>query len=86
MRIRYSREFKKQYIKAPQKIKLAFKNKRNLFLKNPYSLILNNHSLKGKLKGYRSINITGDWRAIYSQLRPSVVTFEILGTHSQLYE
>lgn len=86
MKIKYSREFKRQYTKAPKKIKQAFKNKRNLFLKNPHNPILNNHKLKGRLKGYRSINITGDWRTIYSQPKKDIVIFKALGTHSQLYK
>lgn len=85
MKIKYSRKFKKQYQKAPEKIKKAFKNRRNLFIKNPQNSILNNHKLKGILKNFRSINITGDWRALYSQPKQSVVIFEVLGTHSQLY-
>ena len=85
MQIRYARKFKKQYTKAPEKIKKAFKSRRNLFLKNPHTSILNNHRLKGKLNWYRSINITGDWRALYSQPKQSVVIFEALGIHSQLY-
>ena len=86
MKIKYSRKFKKQYTRAPQKIKQAFKNRRNFFLKNPHNSVLNNHKLGGKLKGYRSINITGNWRALYSQPKQDGVIFEILGTHSQLYK
>jgi addiction module RelE/StbE family toxin len=85
MQIKYSRKFKKQYQKAPKKIKQAFKNRRNLFYQNPYNPILNNHQLTGKFKGYRSINITGDWRAIYSGDK-AIIIFEMLGTHSQLYK
>ena len=86
MRIKYSRKFKKQYTKAPQKIKQAFKNRRNFFLKNPHNPVLNNHKLGGKLKGRRSINVSGDWRALYSEPTQGVVIFEALGTHSQLYK
>ena len=51
--------------------------------------ILNNHALTGKFQGRRSINITGDWRAIFS-IRvnfesESEYYFELVGTHSQLY-
>ncbi|MBI2330404.1 type II toxin-antitoxin system mRNA interferase toxin, RelE/StbE family [Candidatus Daviesbacteria bacterium] len=55
-----------------------------LFIINQFHPQLNNHSLTGKYKGNRSINITGDWRAIYSEEKDSVI-FELLGTHSQLY-
>jgi len=41
------------------------------------------------MEGYRSINITGDWRALYTIKGDGkggeIAVFEILGTHSQLY-
>jgi mRNA-degrading endonuclease YafQ of YafQ-DinJ toxin-antitoxin module len=39
--------------------------------------------------GYRSINVTGDWRALYSEQQQNgkeIIVFEMLGTHSQLYQ
>lgn len=83
--INYSKKFQKQLKKAPLEIKTAFKNRRELFLQDPFHSLLNNHTLVGKLKGFRSINITGDWRAIYSEYGDTIL-FEILGTHSQLYK
>ena len=88
-RIDYSRSFIKQLKKAPLTIKIAFKNRLNLFLKNPFNPLLNNHLLKGKYSYSRSINITGDWRAIYSETlenKEKVTIFLALGTHSQLYK
>lgn len=90
VRIDYSKRFDKQLKKAPLEIKIVFRKKFALFLENPFHPQLNNHSLTGKLKGYRSINITGDWRAIYSEHQNSegnsIIIFEVLGTHSQLYK
>jgi mRNA-degrading endonuclease YafQ of YafQ-DinJ toxin-antitoxin module len=61
-----------------------------IFLDNPFNPQLNNHHLSGQLNKYRSINITGDWRALYLEgLNANggeVIIFEILGTHSQLYK
>lgn len=89
-RIDYSKGFDKQLKKAPLEIKIAFRKKFALFLENPFHPQLNNHSLTGKLKDFRSINITGDWRAIYSEQSSSrddsIIIFEMLGTHSQLYK
>ena len=89
MLIRFAKKFVKQYDKAGIKIQSAFDNKLKLFSQNQFHPQLNNHSLTGKLTGYRSINITGDWRALYSSSQNEdgviVVTFETLGTHSQLY-
>ncbi|MCL4366414.1 type II toxin-antitoxin system mRNA interferase toxin, RelE/StbE family [Patescibacteria group bacterium] len=84
-RIDYSKSFDKQLKKAPLSIKIAFRQRLELFIADQFHPQLNNHTLIGKYKGYRSINITGDWRAIYSEDK-NVVIFELLGTHSQLYK
>lgn len=90
MQIKFTRKFSKQYDKAGKKIKVAFNNRLKLFSKDQFHPQLNNHRLTGKLKGHRSINITGDWRAIFSETRDvegnQVSIFEIIGTHSQLYK
>lgn len=89
MEVRFSRSFSKQYEKGPSKIKSSFEKRLKLFLNNPLHPQLNNHLLTGQLAGCRSINITGDWRAIYSQINERgnpVVIFEVLGTHNQLYK
>lgn len=88
MRINLTREFAKQYRKTDHKIRKAVDKRLELFLKNPLNPILNNHSLSGNFQGYRSINITGDWRAIYSEIKEgdqTLIVFKSLGTHSQLY-
>lgn len=85
MRINFSRRFTKQRDKAPSYIQKAIDRKLELFVKNPYNKKLNNHLLRGRLKFYRSIDITGDWRAWY-RIEAESVFFTALGTHSQLYE
>lgn len=89
MLINYGKKFKKQYEKASRKIKVTFIQRRKLFSQNSTDPILNNHSLTGNYLGKRSINITGDWRAVYSEKEDEkgerIVTFHLLGTHSQLY-
>ena len=89
MNIKYSATFKKQYKKAPKKIQEKVKERISRFAQNPTNQMLNNHALTGKYQGYRSINITGDWRTIYS-IRIDLKSkqeyyFELVGTHSQLY-
>ena len=54
--------------------------------KDKYSTLLNNHSLTGKYTGCKSINITGDWRAIFEEINDNIIYFVELGTHSQLYK
>lgn len=88
-RIDYSRKFLKQLKKSPLEIKIAFRKRLELFLKDPFHPQLNNHALTGKYSDYRSINITGNWRAIFEEFGDEsgkVVTFEVIGTHSQLYK
>ncbi|PJE58070.1 MAG: hypothetical protein COU81_02675, partial [Candidatus Portnoybacteria bacterium CG10_big_fil_rev_8_21_14_0_10_36_7] len=69
MSVRYSKKFVKQYEKTDTKIRKAFEKRLKIFLKNHSNPQLRNHPLKGELSGYRSINITGDWRALYSEIK-----------------
>lgn len=85
-RMKFSRKFKKQYEKAPKNIQTSFQKKLVLFQKNKFQPMLNNHALTGELKGLRSINVTGDWRAVFKEDATNGVIFELLGTHSQLYK
>lgn len=84
-RIDFSTQFLKQQKKAPIEIKRAWVKRFALFVQDPFHPQLNNHKLSGKFKGFRSINVTGDWRAIYSKHNKTII-FELLGTHSQLYK
>lgn len=86
MIVNYSKSFIKQFKKSPQKIKSQLIKRLELFSKNPSYLSLHNHSLSGEYLGYRSINVSGDWRAIYVQMSENAVLFIALGTHSQLYK
>ena len=88
MNIKLGKKFAKQYSKAPQKIKKAFGYRLEIFRNDPFHPLLNNHSLTGGYLNSQSINITGDWRAIYSEALSNdgkVSIFLALGTHSQLY-
>ena len=86
-RIDFSKRFEKDLKKAPKKIQKAFKNRLEIFLTDKFNPILNNHSLTGNYDNYRSINITGDWRAVFRELDAGeTVFFDILGTHSKLYK
>jgi len=85
MRFLTSKQFDKAYSKLPQKVKIKFKQRRDLFLENEFNPLLDNHPLAGEYGGFRSINITGDFRAIYYRLGGDVMVFVNIGTHSQLY-
>ncbi len=88
MKVRYSPDFYQKYKKADVRIQNRVDEKIEVFLKDPYDLQLDNHMLKRRWKGYRSIDITPDWRAVYkeTQIRDeSVAYFVLIGTHKQLF-
>ena len=59
--------FKKNYKKLTEPQKRKFKERRDLFLRDEFDPVLNNHALSGKYVGYRSINVTGDLRVLYKR-------------------
>ncbi len=85
MDVQFAKKFQKQYLKLPVKTQRQFDKRLDLWLKTPLSPTLNDHALFGKYQGYRSINITGDIRALYIKNGNTVVIFGFIGTHSQLY-
>lgn len=89
MHVQFSKKFSKQYDKAGSKIQHIFDQRLRIFAQNQFHPLLNNHSLIGKFSGFRSINITGDWRAIYKEEIDEnfniVFIFIALGTHSEQY-
>ena len=85
MRIDYHKRFRRQYDKSLPKIKDKFDERLKVFIGNPSAPELNNHPLHGEYDGYRSINITGDLRAVYEIQDEGVIKFLYLDTHSNLY-
>ncbi len=82
MKIRFSKTFTKQRDKAPIKIQQTIDDRIKLFIEDPSNQLLNLHKLKGVLRKYHSINISGDWRAIIRITEKEVALFMFLGTHS----
>ncbi len=85
MNIQTTKTFDKQYSKLDVKIKNQFKNRIELFRVNPFDITLRNHALKGSYLGYRSIDISGDIRALYTVKDDTVIIFGFIGGHSQLH-
>lgn len=86
MRIVYLKKFIKLLQKAPPPVQRAFRNRLELFIARPEHPLLRFHALRGELEGYCSINVTGDWRAIFRVMKNhEEVVFVAIGTHSQLY-
>jgi addiction module RelE/StbE family toxin len=81
----YSKKFQRSYKKLSRKLQEQVKQRRNLFLEDPFSPILNNHLLHDPYAGCRSINITGDYRAIYYYENLDIVRFIAVGTHHELF-
>lgn len=85
MIITYSRVFKKMLRKQPAVIQEKFYERLILFVKDPYSPLLSNHALNGEWVGCRSINITGDIRAVFEKIGDNCSEFIDIGSHSELY-
>lgn len=85
MTLRFHRTFEKQYKKLRDNEKKRVKERLALFLTDEFNPLLNNHPLRGKYQGYRSINITGDLRAVYKFQEPDTRIFVAVDTHSNLY-
>ena len=79
------KNFKKQFKKIPLKVQEQFFERLDLFVSNKFHPLLNNHPVDAAYPGWRSINITGDYRALYEPKDDNFVVFMKIGTHSQLY-
>ena len=85
MTLDFNRKFKKKYKKLFVGEREKCDQRLAFFIKDPYNRLLDNHALGGKYKGYRSIDITGDLRAVYEPITQDRAYFIIVDTHSNLY-
>lgn len=88
MKRQYDPAFIQSLKKANVRIRKSFRNAIYIFAKDPNSPELNNHSLQREYAGFRSIDITSDWRAIYIEKTEGldrVAYFVALGMHDMLY-
>jgi addiction module RelE/StbE family toxin len=88
-RVEFSDRFERQLQDAPDEIKAVFADTLIFFALDPNHPGLRNHALTGKLAGYRSINVTEDWRAVFREEQAgerNVIKFYQIGTHKDLYE
>ncbi len=85
MLVRYHRTFNKKFIKLTSKLQQKFRERRNLFLFNPHHPLLGNHALGGNRDREWSINITGDYRALYEFEKEDTIVFIDIDTHNKLY-
>jgi mRNA-degrading endonuclease YafQ of YafQ-DinJ toxin-antitoxin module len=86
MQIDYSSNFKKRIRKLPKPIVEKFYIRLALFEQDRFNPVLNNHKLHGEYEGSNSINVTGDFRAIFKYINENYILFSDIGTHPELYE
>jgi mRNA-degrading endonuclease RelE of RelBE toxin-antitoxin system len=84
MQVKFHKKFIKKLNKLPLKIQVAFSDKLEIFISDKFDISLNNHALNNPYKNKRSINITGDYRAIFEEDGDKTI-FKLIGTHSDLY-
>lgn len=78
------KKLKKQNVR----LRNSFKKAIEMFSENPNNPKLNNHELRREWEGFRSIDITINYRAIYQELEEGgekVAYFVAFGTHEELY-
>lgn len=85
MRVDFHRNFDAMFSKLGKKQKERFKERLIIFVNDQYATELSHHPLQGSYQGYRSINVTGDIRAIFILHGKHHVEFVAIGTHSKLY-
>lgn len=80
--------FLKKLKKINIRIRKSFKERIAIFSYDPFNAQLNNHALQREWQGYRSIDITNDWRAIYTEKTEGeeiIAYFVTVGIHKELY-
>ena len=85
MKTRFHKKFRKMLQRLPKKIQDKFFERLELFADTPFHPILNNHSVEPTYPNWRSINVTGDYRALFEVKVGEIALFMKIGTHSELY-
>lgn len=86
MNVIFHKRFDKMAGKLPSKVKTKMVERITLFSKDPLAYTLRNHALNTPYKGSYSIDITGNYRAVYHLVNDQTAMFTHIGTHSQLYK
>lgn len=87
--VKYSPAFFEKLKKIDVRIRKSFKERILLFEKDPNNAQLHNHELRNPYTGFRSIEVTADYRAIFTEINhggKSFFYFTMLGTHKELYQ
>lgn len=84
LRASANKKFDRQFEKLTPEIQKRFYERLQIFEKDRSAPLLHTHSVDAVFPGCQSINITGDYRAIFYE-EGDVVLFVAIGTHAQLY-
>jgi len=84
MEVKFHKNFKKKFNKLPVKVQEQFYERLELFFQNKFDKLLNNHSVDKAFQNCNSINVSGDYRAIFED-KGDLAIFITIGTHSELY-
>lgn len=85
--IRLSKYFEKSYKKrvAPiENMRSAYIARVAAFQAGERRQPLNDHALKGNLKGKRAFSIAGDVRVVYEETEEAIIFLDV-GSHNQVY-
>jgi addiction module RelE/StbE family toxin len=88
MRVAYHKNFIKNFKKRfanNHAFKEKYRQRVKIFLVDPSSPVLKDHSLVGERIRLRAFSITGDVRVVYQQWEDGIIFLDI-GTHNQVYE
>lgn len=85
MEFERGRVFKRQYKKLDRSLRNKVAERLHLLGSDEFNPLLRNHQLTGEYEGFRSINITGDWRLVYRRIGTNTYQLRAIGTHHQLF-
>lgn len=80
------RGFEKQLAKLSKGLRTKVRERVQILGVDSTHPPLNDHKLGPPYEGYRSINITGDYRLVYTKLDKDTYYLRTIGTHHQLYD
>ena len=84
MNVVFHKRFEKTAKRLPPKVKQKMIERIELFANDPLNSQLRNHSLHTPYKGSYSIDITGDYRAVYVLVNEETAMFTHIGTSRRI--
>jgi len=85
MHLNYKKKFKKNFSKLPQKLKDKASDTLELFHKSSNHKSLRRHKLKGKLKNFESLDVSGDIRILIYPQTLEIIDVIDIGNHNYFY-